>query len=123
MNIAIHHVQITVAKADEAEALDFYSRVLGLEEIPKPLQLQKNGGRWYKLSGMELHISPEEPCVTASKRHVCFVVSDLDAMRKRLQSHRVAVIEDDQPIEGWSRFYVRDPGGNRLEFAELSSNI
>jgi hypothetical protein len=27
-------------------------------------------------------------------------------------------IPDDHPLRGWSRFYVRDPGGNRIEIAQ-----
>jgi len=120
MQLRMHHIQITVERDHEAQALDFYSRVLGLEEIPKPLALRKNGGRWYNVSGTELHVSPEGWCDNASsKRHVCFVVPDLNEVRQRLQSHAIAIIEDDQPVDAWERFYVRDPAGNRLEFAQL----
>jgi catechol 2,3-dioxygenase-like lactoylglutathione lyase family enzyme len=120
MDLWIHHVQITVQRDQEAQALDFYSRVLGLEEIPKPLLLRKNGGRWYNVSGTELHVSPESSCDNASsKRHLCFVVPDLNEIRERLQVHGVPILEDDQPMDAWERFYVRDPGGNRLEFAQL----
>jgi hypothetical protein len=27
----------------------------------------------------------------------------------------VEIISDSQPIAGYNRFYIRDPGGNRLE--------
>jgi catechol 2,3-dioxygenase-like lactoylglutathione lyase family enzyme len=120
MMLSIHHIQITVQRDHEAQALDFYSRVLGLEEIPKPLPLRKNGGRWYRVSGTELHVSPETSCDNASsKRHLCFVVPNLSELRERLESYGVLIFEDDQAIDDWERFYVRDPGGNRLEFARL----
>jgi hypothetical protein len=35
----------------------------------------------------------------------------------------VEIIPDNQPIEGWRRFYVRDSGGNRIEIAERSGEI
>jgi hypothetical protein len=28
---------------------------------------------------------------------------------------------DQQPIEGWIRFYIRDPADNRVEFAQVTS--
>ena len=30
----------------------------------------------------------------------------------------VEIIRDNRPLDGWRRFYVRDPGGNRIEIAE-----
>ena len=44
---AIDHVQLTVPKALETEALAFYRNVLGLKEIPKPEELRTRGGAWF----------------------------------------------------------------------------
>ncbi len=35
----------------------------------------------------------------------------------------IDVIPDNRPIDGWRRFYVRDPGGNRIEIAERGTDI
>ena len=117
---AIDHVQVTVPSRLEAEALQFYDNILGLERIKKPDALAKNGGAWYRLGSLELHVSPEElgsrEC--ESKRHVCFVVPDLNDAAAELAKQGIDIIPDRQPIPSWVRFYIRDPGGNRLEIAQ-----
>jgi catechol 2,3-dioxygenase-like lactoylglutathione lyase family enzyme len=116
----IDHVQITLPREVEEAAKRFYGEVLGLEEIPKPPELAGRGGAWYRAGSCELHVSVEALAPgtnQASRRHVCFVVGDLDAEEARLRAAGVEVLPDTQPVAGWRRFYVRDPGGNRVEVA------
>lgn len=117
---AIDHVQVTVPRPVEREALRFYDTVLGLERITKPEPLASNGGAWYRLGALEVHLSPEDDVGSsrASKRHVCFVVPDLKEAESELARQGVETIPDRQPIAGWARFYIRDPGGNRIEIAQ-----
>ena len=120
MNAEIHHVNVTVPKALEDDAKHFYGVVMGLAEVPKPESSRGRGGAWYQLGRLQLHLSIESPlgenCI--SKRHVCYTVSDLAQTEKRFRNAGVEIIPDDLPTPGWSRFYVRDPGGNRLEIAQ-----
>ena len=122
MNARIHHVNVTVPKSLEDAAKHFYGVVMALEEVPKPESSRGRGGAWYQLGPMQLHLSIEEPlpqdCI--SKRHVCYTVSDLAEAEERFRSAGVEILPDDLPTPGWSRFYVRDPGGNRLEIAQAS---
>jgi catechol 2,3-dioxygenase-like lactoylglutathione lyase family enzyme len=117
---AIDHVQVTVTRSVEAEALRFYDVVLGLERIAKPEPLASGGGAWYRLGALEVHLSPEDgdgpSC--ASKRHVCYVVPDLKEAESELVRQGVEIVPDRQPIAGWTRLYIRDPGGNRIEIAQ-----
>ena len=53
----------------------------------------------------------------AIKAHPALLVDDLEGLRGRLARSGVAVVEDE-PLPGFSRFYVSDPFGNRLEFLE-----
>src|ERR1017187_2430283 len=117
---SIDHVQVTVPTSVEAEALRFYGVVLGLEPITKPEALLPNGGAWYRLGAVEVHLSREDGVSAASesKRHVCYVVSNLEEARLELARHGVDIIPDRQPTFGWARFYIRDPGGNRIEIAQ-----
>ena len=120
MNAQIHHVNVTVPKSLEDAAKHFYGVVMGLEELPKPESARGRGGAWYQLGSLQLHLSIEAPlgndCI--SKRHVCYTVSNLAEAEARFSSAGVEIVPDDQPLPGWPRFYVRDPGGNRLEIAQ-----
>jgi catechol 2,3-dioxygenase-like lactoylglutathione lyase family enzyme len=49
------HVNVTVPRALEQAAKDFYSVKLGLEEVPKPEASRGRGGAWYQLGGVQLH--------------------------------------------------------------------
>jgi len=122
MNASIHHVNVTVRRSLEAEAKHFYGVVMELEEVPKPPESRARGGAWYQLGPVQLHLSIEdglgENCV--SKRHVCYAVANLAESEQKFRDAGVEIIPDDQPVPGWTRFYVRDPGLNRLEIAQSS---
>ena len=119
--VALHHVNVTVSPAVEAEAKDFYRDVLGLEQVPKPSGLRPSGA-WYQIGANQLHLSVEKddrgPLTTG---HVCFTVSDLSAAEAKFREAGVEIIPDPRPIAGTSRFYVRDPGGNMLEIVQAVS--
>jgi catechol 2,3-dioxygenase-like lactoylglutathione lyase family enzyme len=114
----IHHVQIAMPPGEEDEGLRFYGELLGLERIPKPDALAPRGGLWFKLGPREVHLGVEEADFhPAYKAHPAFVVTGLDGLRDRLEAagHR---IDEDVQLEGYRRFHVRDPFGNRLELIE-----
>jgi len=120
MNAIIHHVNVTVPRSLEAAAKHFYGTVMGLSEVPKPAESKGRGGAWYQLGPLQLHLSIEdglgESCI--SKRHVCYTVANLVEAEAKFREAGVGILPDDIPTPGWSRFYVRDPGGNRLEIAQ-----
>ncbi len=114
----LHHVNVTVPSELEAEAKRFYGSILGLEELPKPAGTRKSGA-WYQIGAAQLHLSVEaEANGRLSTRHVCFIVSDLNAAEKRLHDSGVEIIPDERPRPDSPRFYVRDPGGNQIEIVE-----
>jgi catechol 2,3-dioxygenase-like lactoylglutathione lyase family enzyme len=118
--VGIDHVQIAVPKAREAEALRFYREILALTEIPKPEELRARGGAWFQIGPLQMHIGvdpdPANP-PPKSKRHICFLVEDLAAARAHVMAAGVA-IEEESVAEGLSRFFVRDPAGNRIEVGQ-----
>jgi catechol 2,3-dioxygenase-like lactoylglutathione lyase family enzyme len=111
---AVDHVQIAVPRAREAEALHFYRAILGLKEIPKPRELRARGGAWFQVGNLQMHVGIDEHESPKSKRHVCFLVPDLKRARDAIARAGVAV-EEESVAEGLSRFFVRDPAGNRIE--------
>jgi catechol 2,3-dioxygenase-like lactoylglutathione lyase family enzyme len=114
----LDHVQICIPVGAEEKARDFYGSVLGLEEIEKPDALKLNGGLWFKVADIQLHIGVEEESNT-SKRHPAFEVEGLEGVKLFLQSKGVK-IKEETAIPGVNRFSFFDPFGNRIEFLEPS---
>ena len=118
--LEINHVNVIVPKRLEDAAKHFYGSVLGLKEIPKPLESQGRGGAWYELGSLQLHLSvrAEAGNGQGSPGHVCYTVADVIFAEAHLRAAGVEIIPDDLPIAGKPRFYVRDPGGNLIELAQ-----
>ena len=111
----LHHVQVAMPAGREGEARAFYGELLGLEEIGKPPNLLARGGCWFRLGDRELHLGVDPGFTPATKAHIALQVSELDAVRQRLEQSGVATREDE-PLPGYRRFYADDPFGNRVEF-------
>ncbi|WP_096434995.1 VOC family protein [Alteribacter populi] len=111
----IDHIQLAAPKDCEEEARHFYNGLLGLEEIPKPENLRKRGGVWFKLGSQELHIGVQEAFIPAKKAHPGFIVHDLQEVKNLLTNENVE-IKEEPPIKGRERFFVSDPFENRIEF-------
>ncbi|WP_294215164.1 VOC family protein [uncultured Chryseobacterium sp.] len=112
----LDHVQICIPKGQEDEARHFYSDIIGLTEIPKPEQLIPNGGLWYRIADIQLHIGTEDQ-ISTSKRHPAFEVEDLDTVKEYLTGQKVKIKEEIQ-IPGQRRFSFIDPFDNRIELLE-----
>ena len=113
----IHHVQLACPAGSEDASRAFYSGVLRLAEIEKPLALARRGGCWFRGHGIELHLGVEQDFRPARKAHPGLLVRDLDAWADRLKAAGAPVRFDDD-FPGMRRFYTEDPLGNRLEFLE-----
>jgi catechol 2,3-dioxygenase-like lactoylglutathione lyase family enzyme len=114
---AIHHVQLAAPKGSEPALRAFYAGLLGLTEVPKPAELAKRGGAWFRGPGVEVHLGIEEDFRPARKAHPAFIALDLDELVARLTLAGVDVTTDDL-YPGYRRCYAHDPVGNRLEFLE-----
>ena len=112
-----HHVQVAIPVGGEDEARDFYTGVLGMEEVTKPTALAARGGAWFRSGGLELHVGIDRDFAPAQKAHPGILTDDLDALAAQLGEHDVTVRPDGN-LPGFRRFYVDDPFGNRLEFLQ-----
>ena len=112
----LNHVQVCIPRGAEPDAREFYGRVLGLSEIEKPEVLKANGGLWYRVADIQLHIGVEEE-VAPSKRHPAFDVEQIERVRAYLEEHGVRT-KDEPAVAGVRRFSFFDPFGNRIEFLE-----
>jgi catechol 2,3-dioxygenase-like lactoylglutathione lyase family enzyme len=111
----IDHVQITLPEGEENKAREFYSGLLGLEEVEKPDSLKASGGVWFKTGDAELHLGVENS--SASKRHPAFEIEDIEEVKQLLINNNVK-IKEEIPIPGRKRFSIYDPFGNRIELLE-----
>ncbi|WP_066293999.1 VOC family protein [Bacillus sp. FJAT-29937] len=114
----IDHIQLAAPKGCEEQARLFFGEILGLEEIPKPENLQKRGGCWFLCGNQEIHIGVQEDFLPAKKAHPGLVVENLEDLRSTLEM-KGCKIKEEPPIEGRNRFFVDDPFGNRIEFLEF----
>ncbi|HWO00728.1 MAG TPA: VOC family protein [Blastocatellia bacterium] len=123
--VGISHIQITVPASAEEPSKRFYRDVLGMEEVPKPGDSKGRGGAWFRHGSVELHLSVEDGAIEnhSSRRHICYLVADLAEAAFRLRGAGIEIIPDDRPIDGWQRFYVRDPGANRIEIAQQLESV
>lgn len=114
---ALHHVLLAMPAGGEDEATAFFEGLLGIPRVPKPPHLEARGGCWFEEDGVRIHLGVDEDFAPTRKGHPALVVSDLDAMRARLEEAGVEVIAGSH-LPGFHRFYVSDPFGNRIEFLE-----
>jgi ketosteroid isomerase-like protein len=115
--VALDHVQLAMPPGREAEARAFYQGLLGLPEVPKPPNLATRGGCWFERGDVKVHLGVEQEFRPARKAHPALRVHDLGSVRAALEAGGVAV-RHDEPLEGYERFYVDDPFGNRIELLE-----
>ncbi|HEX7928809.1 MAG TPA: VOC family protein [bacterium] len=117
--LGVHHAQIGIPNGAEPEARAFYCGVLGLTEIPKPASVARRGGFWLQLGALQIHVSIDNGADRrGSRAHLGYEVDDLAALREKLSGAGVAVEDGLPPIPGFSRFELRDPFGNRVEFLQ-----
>ena len=112
----LNHVQICIPSGKENEAREFYTKILGLREIPKPAELISNGGLWYVAGDIQLHIGVDNE-INKSKGHPAFEVIGLENAREYLVKNKVE-IKDEIQIPGQTRFSFFDPFNHRIELLE-----
>lgn|SRR5690606_5064362 len=117
MFVGFDHVQLAMPPNEEEKARGYYGSLLGLKEVPKPEALAARGGCWFESGPVAVHLGVQHDFVPAKKAHPAFIVSDLDALQKRLEGAGYQV-NIDTSVPGVRRFHTSDPFGNRLEFIQ-----
>jgi catechol 2,3-dioxygenase-like lactoylglutathione lyase family enzyme len=116
--VRLSHVNITMPPGAENKAREFYGKLLGLKEIPKPESIRSRGGVWFDAGGLDVHVSVEENRFGADvRRHFGLECADVDKLRAKLDAAGVKT-EEGRPAP-WKRFFVYDPFGNRIEIHEV----
>jgi catechol 2,3-dioxygenase-like lactoylglutathione lyase family enzyme len=114
------HVQLCVPPGAEPAAREFYGTLLGLREIEKPAPLRANGGLWFEVADIQLHIGVERD-QSKSKRHPAFEVENIEAVRSYLEANGVRT-KDEIAVAGLKRFSFFDPFDNRIELLEKTNS-
>jgi catechol 2,3-dioxygenase-like lactoylglutathione lyase family enzyme len=113
----IDHVQLAMPAGREEAAREFYCRLLGIPEVPKPPELAKRGGAWFEKSEVRIHLGVDPDFRPARKAHPGLRVRDLSALVATLRDAGYEVSQDEA-LAGVRRVFVADPFGNRLELIE-----
>lgn len=116
----LNHVAIEVA--DVERAVDFYSRVLRLESLPRPAF--NFPGHWFRLGQtQELHIiGPRgEPTHAGSRgNHFALMVDDIDAWEAQLTRTGAQFMPKKSRPDGAFQIFVQDPDGHFIELCTRS---
>jgi catechol 2,3-dioxygenase-like lactoylglutathione lyase family enzyme len=114
---SLDHVLLAMPAGREAEARAFYEGVLGIPEVKKPTVLTKRGGCWFERGALKIHLGVDADFRPARKAHPALIVEDLASLSAALVRAGHA-LKSDEPLEGYSRVFVDDPFGNRIELIE-----
>lgn len=108
--LGVHHVSINVS--DTAQAVDFYTGVLGLTERDDRPDFGF-GGAWLDLAGQQVHLI-EVPVPDDMGQHFAIEVADLGAAVADVRAAGVEV-SDPSPVGSSLQAFLHDPSGNRIE--------
>ena len=124
----LSHVSITVT--DVGKAREFYTGLLGLEEIPRPAF--DFPGIWYSLGGdLQLHIilndqlvrpAAEREKIVARYPHFALWTEDADGTARRLGELGLVCRDVVSGPTGLRQLFVKDPDGNMIEFLGPSTS-
>jgi len=119
--IRLHHVSLLVR--DTERALAFYRDLLGLAVDDSRPDLGYPGAWLSAGPGLQVHLlelpNPDplegRPDHGGRDRHVAFSVSDLEALRARLDAHGIPYTRSRS---GRAALFCRDPDGNACELIQ-----
>jgi catechol 2,3-dioxygenase-like lactoylglutathione lyase family enzyme len=119
--VGLHHFAIPYPVGQEEKARAFFGTLLGLREIPKPDDLQADGGLWYELpDGRQVHLQADSQFAPLRRPHPALLAMDIEAAEQELIAAGVSVRWDERWM-GVRRFFLSDPFGNRLEVIDAAS--
>jgi catechol 2,3-dioxygenase-like lactoylglutathione lyase family enzyme len=116
------HQGIPVRDLDAATR--FYTEVLGLPIMPRPNFPRPGVWLGYPGGDVEIHLTlmAEAPQLTEAagpgNRHTAFGVTDLSALKARLESLNVPFFVQAGFIQS-DQIFINDPDGNTLEFQQV----
>jgi len=117
----LDHVLLAIPAGRENDARQFYQGVLGIPEAVKPAGLAARDGCWFEDGELKIHLGVEKNFAPARKAHPAFIVDDLAGLEAALKEAGYPIAYDE-PLEGYDRFFVSDPFGNRIELMQVKAS-
>lgn len=118
--VKLNHIAVYVEDLEESR--NFYSDIIGLEQIEEPF---KDGLHvWYKIGESQLHLIEgewEEPTINKNN-HLCFSTADIEKIIKKLREQNISF--ENWPgeknkvttrVDGVKQIYFQDPNGYWVE--------
>lgn len=122
------HVALLIKDVERSR--QFYTQVLGMQEIPRPKTFDFPGA-WLTRGGFQIHLigeqvegrtrathpgySPDELALGRAT-HLAFEVDDLDAAMQHLRAQGVEIVGGPRPRgDGVQQMYICDPDGYVIE--------
>lgn len=115
--LSLDHVQIAIPVGGEDRAREFYSGILGFSEVEKPAPMAGRNSIWFAAGPVNLHLGIEPEFHPTKRAHPALVVEGLDEILGSCDQAGLPVIPDTA-FNGFRRYHVLDPFGNRLELME-----
>jgi catechol 2,3-dioxygenase-like lactoylglutathione lyase family enzyme len=116
---AIDHIQVAMPVGGEDMARQFYCGVLLLVEKAKPSSLAGRGGVWFEDDNVRVHVGVDPNFHPQTKAHLGLLVDDLQGFIGLCEAAGYPT-STAEPIDGYSRAYVHDPFGNRVELMQVT---
>ena len=120
--LGFDHVQLAMPPGGEESARAFYVRLLGLRELPKPMELASRGGVWFQCGALQLHLGVEQDFRPAKKAHPALRIEGIDELLLTLRNAGCEVT-DDTSVPEIRRAFATDPFGNRIELVAIESAV
>ena len=126
----VDHLNVQVPPEKEEEGKHFYGTLLGLKRLKKPDSLGPAGAHyciseepWYELHLGVARDTTIDDINRNLRNHLGFQVDDLAAARTAFEAAGFEILEagaaySEERDFHQERFFVFDPGGNRIEILE-----
>ncbi|NJN15957.1 MAG: glyoxalase [Oscillochloris sp.] len=127
------HAALVVCDVERSRS--FYTQVLGMDEVPRPVTFRFPGA-WFRKGRAEFHLIGEAEAGRAATiqpayyerelrrgylPHLALEVADLAAAQAHLAALNVPIVGGPQPRgDGVIQLYIRDPDGYVIELFDRS---
>ncbi len=117
----ISHLHTAILVSDLTKAEHFYSHILGLKKVDRPL---KYDGIWYQIGAFQLHLIVENnqnhKLVNSEKigrnPHIALGIKDVKTVKNYLENEGY---KTQMSASGRAALFIQDPDGNIIELTEV----